>query len=77
MTITYEKGKIKVQCIAESVKSAAATSKYMAGYLRKRLLGRSAGPTQERIIRDMSDDELVAAYASYQEQKYAEVTIVK
>ena len=76
-TITYHKGKIETQCIAESTKAARATSKYMADYLRKKLMSKSAGPTQERIIRDMSDDELVAAYASYQEQKYAEVTIVK
>lgn len=77
MTITYDKGKITVSLLAEPIKAAIATSKYMADYLRKKLLGKSAGPTQERLIREMSDAELVEAYASYQEQKYAEVTIVK
>ena len=77
-TITYHNGKIETQCIAESTKKAArATSKYMADYLRKKLMSNSAGPAQARIISVMTDDELVAAYASYQEQKYAEVTIVK
>ena len=77
MTITYDKGKITVTLLAEPIKAAVATSKYLADYLRKKLLGKSAGPAQERIIRHMSDDELVAAYASYQEQKHAKVTIVK
>jgi hypothetical protein len=77
-TITYHQGRIDVQCIADATKPVArATNKYMADYLRKKLLGKSAGPTQERLVRDMSDDELVLAYASYQEQKHAKVTITR
>ena len=77
-TITYHKGKIETQCIAESTKAARATSKYMADYLRKKLMDRVVtDSTMARVIAVMTDDELVAAYASYQEQKHAKVTIVK
>ena len=75
-TITYHKGRIETQCIAESTKAARATRKYMADYLRKKLMSNSAGSAQARIVSVMTDDELVAAYASYQEQKHAKVTII-
>ena len=80
-TITYHKGKIEVQCIAEPTtvpKAAAATSKYMANHLRKQLMEHVVlNSTRARIIAVMTDDELVAAYASYQNQKYASVNIVR
>ena len=74
-TTVYSRTIVRTQPVAESC-SKPVNNKILADYLRRKLTGRSAGPTPRRILDSMTDAELVEEYRLHEEEKSAHVVRV-